>query len=355
MRDIEKIKMIETIIKWHNKGFLMGPFPANSPIADYCRINPVFCVDKPDGSVRPVVNYSKVIGENSLNGLLNPDWCTVEYIQRKEIVYTIKTAGPGALMWAKDLENGYFNLKVSEQVTKTIAFVFMGLLFIPMILAFGLSSAPKIFTDFMLYVVTAIIFACDEIAWNKIPKNVFQKRFFRENANIKFDTSWVYIPLIMYYLDDIFGVHQGRLAWIQFYTASNILNFLGLSAKKAKDRLPATKQIILGLQYDTIKQEVSIPADKVKRYSTLARFIQKSKTVSKRVLFSLTGKIRYAALQCRPLASFARGVEIHGFKRNMHWHSNINVNNRLKRDIQLIIDALNHLKNYGISFDDILL
>jgi len=354
MRDIEKIKMIQTIIKWHNKGFLMGPFPANCDLTNQCRINPVFCVDKPDGSVRPVINYSKVINGESLNGLLNPEWCTVEYIQRKEIVYTIQSMGVGALIWAKDLENGYFNLKVKESLTKTIAFIFMGLLFIPMVLAFGLSSAPKIFTDFMWFVVTAIRFACDSMAWNNININVFQKRFFRNNSNIKIQGSWVYIPLIMYYLDDIFGVQRGHLAWLQFNIASKTLDFLGLSAKKSKDRPPSSKQIILGLEYDTILQQVSIPIDKVQRYTEFARSILNKKTVIKRTLFSLTGKVRYAALQCRALSAFARGVEIHGLKKHLNWHSHINVTNRLKRDLNLIIDALYHLNNFGISFSDIL-
>ena len=69
----EKCKMAQTILKWHDKRYLMGPFPQNHPIKNECRINPVFCVPKPDGSVRPVVNYSKKINGASLNDLLNPD------------------------------------------------------------------------------------------------------------------------------------------------------------------------------------------------------------------------------------------------------------------------------------------
>ena len=94
----EKCKMAQTILKWHKKGYLMGPYPKAHPIAKECRINPVFCVPKPDGSVRPVVNYSKKLDGNSLNDLLTPEWCTVEYIQLREIVYTIKQMGAGAMM-----------------------------------------------------------------------------------------------------------------------------------------------------------------------------------------------------------------------------------------------------------------
>ena len=146
-----KCKMAQTILKWYRKGYLMGPYPNAHPINDECRINPVFCVPKPDGSVRPVVNYSKVINGRSLNELLDPTLCTVEYIQFKEIVYTIKQVGVGAMVWAKDLEDGYFNIKIKPSQTKSIAFQFAGLLFIPMVLVFGLSSAPPDF--YGVYVV----------------------------------------------------------------------------------------------------------------------------------------------------------------------------------------------------------
>ena len=67
----EKCKMAQTILKWHKKRCLMGPYPQNHPISNECRINPVFCVPKPDGAVRPVVNYSKEINGASLNDLLS--------------------------------------------------------------------------------------------------------------------------------------------------------------------------------------------------------------------------------------------------------------------------------------------
>jgi len=354
MSEAEKAKMASTIIKWHNKGLLMGPYPTNHSISNKCRINPVFGVDKPDGSVRPVVNYSKTLGEHSLNELLEPKLCTVEYIQRKEIVYTIKQMGIGALMWALDLEDGYFNLKVNEAVTKSMAFSFMGLIFVPMMLLFGLSSAPKLFTDFMWFVVTAIRFACKSTAWTNINSNVFQQRFFRKCATMKYQFGAVSIPLIMYYLDDIFGVQRPSLAWLQYETTKAVLKFLGLSAKESKSRPPSTKQIILGLQYDSILQQVSIPIDKVQKYTALARYILDQKTVTKRLLFSLSGKVRYSALQCRPLAAFARGLEIHGHKRNMGWNSHIHISRRIKKDILFIIEALHYLRDNGISFDDIL-
>ena len=144
-----KIKMAKTIIKWHKKGHLLGPFNPKDDIAKRCRVNPVFSVPKPGGEVRPVINYSKSIDGHSLNECLEDSVCTVEYLKIQEIVYTISCVGKGAVIWAKDLEDGYFNVKVDESQSNLMAFIFLGLLFIPIVLAFGLSSAPLIFTVFL--------------------------------------------------------------------------------------------------------------------------------------------------------------------------------------------------------------
>ena len=57
----DKCKLAETILKRQKKGCLIGPHPQTHSNANECRINPVFCVPKPDASVRSVVNYSKQI------------------------------------------------------------------------------------------------------------------------------------------------------------------------------------------------------------------------------------------------------------------------------------------------------
>lgn len=348
-------KMASTIIKWHKKGYLMGPFDPSDPIAKECRINPVFCVPKPEDEVRPVVNYSKAIDGTSLNELLDPDWCTVEYIQLKEIVYTIKQVGVGAMVWAKDLEDGYFNIKVHPDQIKCIAFIFAGLLFIPMVMVFGLSTAPLIFTMFMWYAVSAIRYMDCDIMWFRMPSNQFERHYFQTDADIQTceGGTWTFIPLIMYYLDDIFGVQTPQLVFKQYNMAGQMLKFLGLSAKASKDRPPNTTQILLGLEYDTIKQEVRVPREKVIRYTDFACRLMRMKQVTKRELFSLTGKARYASVQCRALSSFARGVEVHGHQLKQ-WHYRINMSSRLKKDIRLIIEGLEYNQSKGKSFDFIL-
>ena len=306
MDEISNCKIAQTILKWHDRKYLMGPYSSSDPIVKTCRVNPIFCVPKPDDTVRPVVNYSKEINGTSLNDLLDPDWCSVEYIKLKEIVYTVSQVGPGAMIWTKDLEDGYFNIKVHPDQAKCMAFMFAGLLFIPMILMFGLSSAPLIFTIFMWYVVMAIRLVDHDIMWKLLPIAQFEKQYFQTDADFYPDRSgkYIYFPLVMYYLDDIFGVQTPDKVHRQYALAGQILKYLGLSTKASKDRPPNTVQKILGLIFDTIKQEIRIPRDKVRKYVKYAYSLMARKRVTKTELFSLTGKARHASVQCHALSSF---------------------------------------------------
>ena len=345
--------MGETIIKWHNKGYLLGPFEKDDPQVRDCRINPAFCVPKPDAEVRPVINYSKEIKGSSLNDLLYPEWCSVKYISIQQIVFMIKLMGIGALMWAQDLEDGYFNLRVKPSHAKLMAFSFSGLIFIPLVLAFGLSTAPLIFTIFMGYVLSAIRFSDPSISYCGIKEEEFPHNLFPEDLGFIIRNGTVYFPLVLSYLDDIFGVNRGNAAWKQFYLTKQTLNFLDLSVKLKKDRPPATVQMILGLEFDSIKQEVRTPMCKVIAYQDFASKILQKKKITKKQLFSLTGKVRHAAGQCKPLAAYARGVEIYGHKIK-HWHHRLGVNISLKRDIMLMMKALNITAKRGTSFNFIL-
>ena len=61
-------------------------------------------------------------------------------------------------MLTKDLEAGHFNIKFLPGQTKTNAFVFVGMLYIPLELVFGLSPAPLIFICLCGLAVMAIRF-----------------------------------------------------------------------------------------------------------------------------------------------------------------------------------------------------
>ena len=57
----------------------------------------LFGVPKPDGSTRHIFNLSdKTIFDYSINNLIDPKLCTVEYVQTKQFVETVLALGKNA-------------------------------------------------------------------------------------------------------------------------------------------------------------------------------------------------------------------------------------------------------------------
>ena len=344
---------------------MLGPFHPSDPLLRRrgARINPVFTVSKPDGDVRPVINYSKRLNDGgpSLNERIKEGpRATVEYLQMTEIIYTILAVGEGAMVWAKDLQEGYYNVRVREDQVWLLAFQFMGMIFVPMVLAMGLSSAPLIFTIFMSYIVSAILLMDDNLMWVSMPLSQFDRSKLHVDSvvGIDRDNDVANLPLILFYLDDIFGIAHRDVIWRQYRLAGEMLVRLGQSTKVEKDRKPSDVQILLGIEYVIPRQTVRTPREKALRYIAFANLLLSKKSVLKKELFSLTGKARHIALYCRPLAAFARGVEIHGLLtvkgRKVQWHHHITMTRRLRADVEMLRNALQFCLTYEMPWSFIL-
>ena len=370
--DLEsRVKFGRKILKWFKRGHILGPFaehgdPTLEKRRDELRVNPVFTVDKPDSDVRPVINYSKELNDGgpSLNGRirLGPK-ATVEYLHCIEIIATLllmlQYLG-AAMVWAQDLDEGYHNCRVQPSQVWALAFSFAGFIFVPMVLAMGLSSAPLIFTIFMWHVVMAIRLRDRELTYITVPITAVDRSLWQTNADLVYDESngTVDVPLILYYLDDIFGIGHPSWVWRQFYSAKETLRWLSLWAKVEKDRVPALINILLGVEYDIPKRCCRTPREKGERYIKFADRILAGKTMTKSEGASLTGKARHMAAHCRTLNSFARSVEVH-FHRHRNgneikWHHRLNITGTLRADIQLLRDGIQMAMHHDLPWSHII-
>lgn len=360
-----RTKFAEKIIKWHEKGHLLGPFTEDDDIVKNIREAPVFTVNKPDGGKRPVSDASRRLDDDgpSVNETIkadSPELATVQYLQIQQIIAIIMLLGDDVAVWAKDLQEGYYNLRVKESQIRLTAFIFEALIFIPMTLQMGLSSAPLLFTVFMWYVVEAMLTADHELTHKTVPKTEFDKLadFFPTGSFKVIDDNSVSINLIVYYLDDMFGIHHPRLIWKQYRLAQTVLHQLGLNAQEKKDRKPLTVQLILGLLFDCVRRCIRIPPEKGRKYIAFADKLMAQKSVSKRELFSLTGKTRHLALHIPVLAAFARGVEVHGFKRadgrQLGWSERINMCSTLKLSVKVLRAAIVRAMEMEVPFQRVM-
>ena len=61
--DYSTFKFAQRIIKWHENGHTLGPFPPDHPAVADARETPIFTVDRADGGKRPVSDASKRLND----------------------------------------------------------------------------------------------------------------------------------------------------------------------------------------------------------------------------------------------------------------------------------------------------
>ena len=308
----EKIGIGQQLQKWLKTGIVIGPFDESFAKDNDASLHMIFGVPKPDGTTRPILNLSDKKGLGfSINEILNPKLCTVEYAQTKQVVETVRALGKNAWLWAKDLKDGYYNVSVHSSDVFKLGFVFEEKIYFFQRLPMGLSSSPKIFTDFMSFPIWAIKMDRPDLYYVSVDPSLINVNNFINNADVYKTESHATLAILFYYLDDILGGHPlEEKAWEQFNHSEEVLRKLSLQTKETKGKPPAQIQQWLGKVYDTIRQWLSLPKDKVDRYTADLEAVLNMKSIKQRDLLTHIGRTRHMASIYRPLAAFARNLEV---------------------------------------------
>ena len=315
----------------------------------------LFGVPKPDGSTRPILNLSDKTKFNySINNLIDPILCTVEYAQTKQVVETVRALGKNAWLWAKDLKDGYYNVSINENDVHKLGFIFDDKIYLFQRLPMGLSSSPNIFTEFMHFPIWAMKQDRPDLYYKEVDESLINIDNFIKDADVIKRGSTAIIATLFYYLDDILGGHPVKdKAWEQFSHSEKILKLLSLQTKRSKAKPPAQIQQWLGKIYDTRKQWISLPSEKIQKYISELKAVLSHKSITQQKLLSHIGRIRHMASIYRPLAAFARNLEVWAYSVKQLSH-HIRISRPLKNDITLAIWGIKRAAEYGISFDQFL-
>ena len=313
----------------------------------------LFGVPKEDGSTRSILNHSDARGvEYSVNDVLDKNWCTVEYAQTKELVEIATAVGKGGWLWAQDLLNGYYNVSVHKDDIYKLGFKFDGQNYLLIRLPMGLSSSPNIFTEFMHFPIWAIKNDEPDNYYITVRSDALDLKNFRADSDIvQLKESEYRLAVIFNYLDDILGGHPKReIAMHQFQHCRKTLEKLSLATKNGKDRPPSQVQKWLGKVYDTVRQLLKLPQDKVNKYLADLEALLKKSTVTKRMLLKHIGRTRHMASIYRPLSAFARNLEVYAYTVK-HLEHHIRVTRPLKNDVKLCMWAMTQAAQHGITFE----
>lgn len=177
----DKVKISEWILNGISEGYIIGQLEGQSMLPQF-HVSPVVAVPKSGNRIRPIHHLSAPRTGVAVNSEIHELASTVTYTSLSQVITLAKLVGADCLMWNADAENAYLNVPVRPSDWKYLGLKWCGKLFAFTCLLFGLSSAPKIYTDF-----------ADAIEWCVTAQS--QILFYTSNGD----------KLVFHYLDDFFG------------------------------------------------------------------------------------------------------------------------------------------------------
>lgn len=267
------------------------------------RKNPIGVIPKPHqpGKFRLIVDLSAPSGF-SVNDGICPALCSLEYASVEQAAKLVKRAGPGALMAKLDLSSAYRHVPVHPDDSHLLGFEWRGAVYVDRALPFGLRSAPKVFTA-----------VADGLAWAMVCRGIED---------------------FIHYLDDFFFCSSATSSACReaLRTAVPLCTELNLPIAQDKREGPSTCVTFLGIEIDSVAQELRLPARKRLQLQLTLKQWEGKRAASKRELQSLIGMLNHAASVVRPGRTFLRQLidtmkvpkkQSHQVRLNLHCRSDI--------------------------------
>ena len=255
---------------------IVGPIhPSLAP--EGTQLSPFGVIPKSNqpGKWRLIVDLSSPEG-NSVNGGIEPELCSLQYLRVDEVVDRIARVGRGALLAKMDIESAYRMVPVRPGDRPLLGMQWKGEIFFDTRLPFGLRSAPKIFSA-----------VADALQW------AFQRN----------GVTWV-----AHYLDDFItmGTPGSQECHINLDRMLSVCRRLGVPVALAKCAGPAWVLVFLGFELDTNLMVVRLPEEKLQRTLSMVREWMGKRACRKKELESLLGHLQHAATVVRPGRTFVR-------------------------------------------------
>lgn len=239
-------------------------------------------VPKKSGGHRLIVHLSAPQG-SSINDGISSDEYSLQYVTVDDFVRQVVRLGKGALMFKVDIQHAFRLIPVHPDDWPILGMVWQGKYYLDKVLPFGLRSSPALFNKL-----------ADALCW------ILQNNY-----------SLAYLK---HYLDDYMGVAppsrsiSTSTAALQKATVLQVFDNLGIPVATGPDKVvgPVTVMTVLGIEVDTVAQEIRLPADKLSALLMLLAQWNTCRSATKRELLSLIGHLSFAAKVVPPGRTFIR-------------------------------------------------
>ena len=242
---------------------ILGPF-SSRPIKNL-KCSGLGAVPKKGGKWRMILHLSAPLGK-SINDYISKENFSLHYTSVDDAIHMLSALGKGALMAKVDLKSAFRMVPVRRQDWELLGMKWKEAYYIDTCLPFGLRSAPYLFNQF-----------AEALQW------ILQHNY---------GLQW-----LIHYLDDylIVGAPDSHSCGEHLQCFLRVCMHLGFPVAMDKVDGPATVLSFLGLELDSVLQQIHLPPGKLREIlEELTKWQSRSKT-TKRKLLSLIGKLAFAA------------------------------------------------------------
>ena len=301
-------KHVDDFIKTEiSLGGIVGPFTA-PPFMEWCHVSPLMSRDKKDSKSRRIITDMTFPKEYSINSYIFKN--TVVGEQRIHALPTIDNlvdhltqVGKGAFLSSLDVSRAYKNFKADVLDWPLLNIAWRGKYFCDVTMPFGARASSS----------------CMQRVAEKIMSILKDK-----------DVNG------FMYLDDIVLISPSReKAERDFQCARDLLAELGLPEAKKKAQTPATSVTWLGIIISAKDMTLTVPPRKLKDILKQVRHIAKKRSISKKQLQSLIGRLVHISKCIKPARLFiSRLLEA---LRAMN-KGYININSEMRADLGWFVE-----------------
>ena len=251
---------------------LSGPFTV--PPFSSIHVSPLMTAPKKPDSRRAV--FDATYGDFSLNKNTIPDTycdspCVYDYPTVDDFKNLVLKSGRGCFIWKRDLSRFYLQIPLDPAEYPRVCCVWRKKFYFFISLMFGLTHSG--------------------LQGQRVTKAV---TWIHHRLGLRTDQGTMYTSVN--YSDDIGGVEGTWQRATQSYNAlGELFTELGLVETTSKAHPPSTKMPYLGVLFDTELMTMSIPGDKLEEVRCELDIWTRRKTVSKRTLQKLLGKLFWIA------------------------------------------------------------
>ena len=243
---------------------IAGPFHKN-PLSVPLVVSPMNSVPKDSvDERRAIVDLSWPKGTSVNDGISKETYLgrviNLHYASVEQVCRMVLKVGLGAHIYKRDLRHAYRQIPVDPHDYQYLGYYWEENMYFDTVLAMGQRNAAM---------------ACSRTT--KAVMHVHEKAGYSGTS----------------YLDDLIGVAEALVSEKAYDHLGGTLSYLGLSENFSKACAPATVQIVLGIEIDTVAGTVAVPECRMNEIIPLVRNWQRKRKTNKVDLQSLIGKLQF--------------------------------------------------------------